>query len=94
MTNIREELAQKLNQLSTEQLYSVCQFVDFLEYKQQPVRAETPLTNNDTLPKVVNHLKEEQGISHRMRQPGSAIGTIKILADDDEHLEDFRDYMP
>jgi antitoxin (DNA-binding transcriptional repressor) of toxin-antitoxin stability system len=29
----------------------------------------------------------------RSRQPGSAIGTLTILADDDEHLQDFADYM-
>jgi antitoxin (DNA-binding transcriptional repressor) of toxin-antitoxin stability system len=28
------------------------------------------------------------------RQPGSAIGTLTILADDEEHLQDFQDYMP
>lgn len=28
-----------------------------------------------------------------IRQPGSAIGTIKIIEDDDEHLQDFTDYM-
>ena len=27
------------------------------------------------------------------RQPGSAIGKLIILAEDDEHLEDFREYM-
>lgn len=27
------------------------------------------------------------------RQPGSAIGTLKIISDDDEHLQDFADYM-
>jgi hypothetical protein len=30
----------------------------------------------------------------RPRQPGSAIGTITIVAEDEEHLEAFRDYMP
>jgi antitoxin (DNA-binding transcriptional repressor) of toxin-antitoxin stability system len=30
----------------------------------------------------------------KSRQPGSAIGTLTILADDDEHLQDFADYMP
>lgn len=29
-----------------------------------------------------------------MRQPGSAIGTLKIIVDDDKHLQDFIDYMP
>ena len=28
------------------------------------------------------------------RQPGSAIGTLEIISDDDEHLQDFADYMP
>ena len=29
-----------------------------------------------------------------VRQPGSAVGTLKIIADDDEHLQDFTNYMP
>lgn len=28
------------------------------------------------------------------RQPGSAIGKLLIVSDDDEHLEHFREYMP
>jgi hypothetical protein len=28
------------------------------------------------------------------RQPGSAKGKLRVLEDDDAHLEDFRDYMP
>jgi antitoxin (DNA-binding transcriptional repressor) of toxin-antitoxin stability system len=28
------------------------------------------------------------------RKPGSAIGTFTIVSDDDEHLQDFSDYMP
>jgi prevent-host-death family protein len=28
------------------------------------------------------------------RRPGSAKGKLIILAEDDEHLEDFKDYMP
>ncbi len=28
------------------------------------------------------------------RQPGSAIGTFTIMADDQAHLADFGDYMP
>ena len=28
------------------------------------------------------------------RQPGSAKGMLTIVAEDDEHLEDFREYMP
>ena len=28
------------------------------------------------------------------RKPGSAIGTFTIVSDDDDHLQDFGDYMP
>jgi antitoxin (DNA-binding transcriptional repressor) of toxin-antitoxin stability system len=28
------------------------------------------------------------------RRPGSAVGKLVILSDDDEHLEDYRDYLP
>ena len=28
------------------------------------------------------------------RRPGSAKGKLVILVEDDEHLEDFKDYMP
>ncbi len=30
----------------------------------------------------------------RMRQPGSAKGKLRILVEDDAHLDDFKDYMP
>ncbi|AUB84975.1 antitoxin of toxin-antitoxin stability system [Candidatus Thiodictyon syntrophicum] len=30
----------------------------------------------------------------RTRQPGSAKGKLRILVDDDAHLDDFRDYVP
>jgi hypothetical protein len=47
MTNIREELNHKLNNLSPEQLNSVHQFVESLEAKQQQPQTEHPLTNED-----------------------------------------------
>jgi antitoxin (DNA-binding transcriptional repressor) of toxin-antitoxin stability system len=28
------------------------------------------------------------------RVPGSAVGLLTIVEDDDEHLEDFKEYMP
>jgi antitoxin (DNA-binding transcriptional repressor) of toxin-antitoxin stability system len=28
------------------------------------------------------------------RRPGSAVGVLTIVADDEEHLKDFEDYMP
>jgi antitoxin (DNA-binding transcriptional repressor) of toxin-antitoxin stability system len=32
--------------------------------------------------------------ARRPRQPGSAKGKLIILAEDDEHLDDFKEYMP
>src|SRR5436190_1770672 len=32
--------------------------------------------------------------SRKPRQPGSAIGQLIILQEDDEHLKDFQEYMP
>jgi hypothetical protein len=29
-----------------------------------------------------------------IRRPGSAKGKLRIVAEDEEHLADFRDYMP
>ncbi|AFZ35085.1 hypothetical protein Sta7437_1518 [Stanieria cyanosphaera PCC 7437] len=58
MTNIREELNRKLNNLSPEQLNSVCEFVEFLEYKQQPVKTEKPITNED-IDKIVESYRQQ-----------------------------------
>jgi antitoxin (DNA-binding transcriptional repressor) of toxin-antitoxin stability system len=32
--------------------------------------------------------------TRKPREPGSALGTLMILSDDDAHLEDFSDYVP
>ena len=36
----------------------------------------------------------EAQVTRKRRQPGSAKGKLIILAEDDEHLQDFQDYMP
>lgn len=43
--------------------------------------------------KVVAHLIGEGKNLSRNRQPGSAVGRLEIVAEDDEHLTDFIDYM-
>ena len=35
-----------------------------------------------------------QPAKRRARMPGSAVGKLKVLVEDDEHLKDFQDYMP
>jgi antitoxin (DNA-binding transcriptional repressor) of toxin-antitoxin stability system len=44
--------------------------------------------------RAVAKLVAEGAPTRKPRQPGSAVGTLSILADDDAHLEDFGDYMP
>ena len=42
----------------------------------------------------VARLVAEPPRATKPRQPGSAIGKLTILEDDDSHLEDFQEYMP
>lgn len=42
----------------------------------------------------VARLVAERGRQLGPRQPGSAIGKLTIVEDDDVHLEDFKEYMP
>ena len=83
MTNIREELAQKLDKLSTEQLNSVCQFVEFLEYKQQSVTTETPITNED-IDRVVESYRQQ----NKRRPIGLAKGEFTVPDDFNDPLPD------
>jgi len=36
----------------------------------------------------------EPGRTAAARRPGSAIGKLRIIEEDDAHLDDFREYMP
>ena len=42
----------------------------------------------------VAKLVGQQHATHKPRQPGSCKGMLTIISDDDEPLEDFKDYMP
>lgn len=44
--------------------------------------------------KPVARLTSEPQPSRKRRQPGSAVGRLTILSEDDEYLNDFGDYMP
>jgi hypothetical protein len=39
-------------------------------------------------------LPEQVGPPRKQRRPGSAKGILKVLSEDDEHLDDFKAYMP
>jgi antitoxin (DNA-binding transcriptional repressor) of toxin-antitoxin stability system len=52
---------------------------------------ELVITRNE---QPVARLIAQGGSSRQPRQPGSAKGKLTILADDDDHLRDFEEYMP
>ncbi len=83
MTNIREELARKLDKLSTEQLNSVCQFVEFLEYKQQSGTIETPITNED-----IDRIVESYRRQNKPLPIGLAKGEFVVPDDFNDPLPD------
>jgi antitoxin (DNA-binding transcriptional repressor) of toxin-antitoxin stability system len=47
------------------------------------------MRNNQPIAKLVG----QQHPARKPRQPGSAKGKLIILAEDDEHLKDFKEYM-
>jgi prevent-host-death family protein len=52
---------------------------------------EIQITKNN---QPVARLVGESNAVRQPRKPGSAIGKIKIISEDNEHLEDFKEYMP
>jgi prevent-host-death family protein len=52
---------------------------------------EVVITENDA---PVAKLVSEKSVVRQRPQPGLCKGMITIVADDDEHLKDFEDYMP
>jgi antitoxin (DNA-binding transcriptional repressor) of toxin-antitoxin stability system len=52
---------------------------------------EVVITDHD---EPVARLVRQEVEQPMIRRPGSAKGKLRIVADDDEHLADFRDYMP
>ncbi len=42
----------------------------------------------------VARLVAEPPAVRKARQPGSAVGKLTIVEEDDTHLEDFKEYMP
>lgn len=53
---------------------------------------EVVITDNEQ--PVAKLMVHQAPMNQPPRQPGSAKGKLIILADDEEHLEDFKEYMP
>ena len=81
MTNIREELNRKLNNLSPEQLNSVHKFVESLTSKKT-LTTEQPLTNED-----IDRIRESYRQQNKLLPIGLAKGEFTVP-------EDFNDPLP
>jgi antitoxin (DNA-binding transcriptional repressor) of toxin-antitoxin stability system len=57
---------------------------------QLPPGGEVVITRRD---QPVARLIGQEAASNQPRQPGSAKGLLTILVEDEEHLEDFKEYM-
>ncbi|MCP4693054.1 MAG: DUF2281 domain-containing protein [Desulfobacterales bacterium] len=44
--------------------------------------------------RLVVLLPEQTEAAPKKRQPGSAKGILHVLSEDDDHLDDFKEYMP
>lgn len=52
---------------------------------------EVVITQDD---RPVARVVAEPAVPGRARRPGSAVGKLRIIEEDDSHLDDFREYMP
>lgn len=81
--NLRERLHQKLDQLATEQLNYLWQFVGFLEYQQTPIETETPTTNEE-----IDRIVESYRQQNKLLPIGLAKGEFVVPDDFNDPLPD------
>lgn len=83
MTSIREELDRKLNNLSLEQLDSVCKFVESLEHQPTEVDLDYPLSNED-----IDRIVESYRQQNKPLPIGLAKGQFTVPDDFNDPLPD------
>ena len=76
---IAEKIYAEVQTLPEELAREVLDFVHFIEARYDL----KPASERDLQP-----------YKRQARTPGSAVGKLKVLVEDDEHLKDFEDYMP
>jgi hypothetical protein len=80
---LRDRLHQKLDQLSTEQLNLLWQFVKFLEYQQTLIETETPTTNEE-----IDRIVESYRQQNKLLPIGLAKGELVVPDDFNDPLPD------
>lgn len=81
--NLRDYLHQKLEQLSTEQLNSVWNFIKFLEYQQTLIQVENPTTNEE-IEQILQIYRQQ----NKLLPIGLAKGELNIPDDFNASLPD------
>lgn len=80
---LRDCLDRKLDNLSPEQLNSVSQFVEFLEYQQTHTKIENPMTNEEIDQIVASYRQQNKSLPI-----GLAKGEFVVPDDFDDPLPD------
>jgi len=99
-----EAIIERLRFLPDAARREVLDFTEFLAARTQEreAREEDMRWSDMSLNSAMRGMEDEpaappvgqdRAIGHP-RQPGSAKGKLRILAEDDDHLDDFQDYMP
>jgi len=97
---IAEQIYAEVRTLPDELARAVLDFVGFIEarYALKSASARDLQGIHQAIASASKLFEEEcrnaQPAQRRPRTPGSAVGKLKVLVEDDEHLKDFQDYMP
>lgn len=84
--SLRDRAIEKLNNLSTEELNLVCQFVEFLEYRQHSIDIKElkNATTNEEIDKIVETYRQQ----NKLLPIGLAKGEFVVPDDFNEPLPD------
>jgi acid phosphatase family membrane protein YuiD len=88
---VRAQVIEKIASLQDSDLAELLKFIEFLQWRSRPLA--TSVLANGGIP-TAHSTTSPAAATRQPRQPGSAIGSLVILADDNEHLRDFEGYMP
>ncbi|MGL5874816.1 MAG: DUF2281 domain-containing protein [Xenococcaceae cyanobacterium] len=86
--SLRDRAIEKLNNLSTEELNLVCQFVEFLEYRQHSIDIDIKDLKNPTTNEEIDKIVETYRQQNKLLPIGLAKGEFVVPDDFNEPLPD------
>ena len=92
---IAEQIYEEVRILPDELAHEVLDFVGFIEakYALKPASERGLQSIQTTSVLFEEEFRNDPPAKRRARTPGSAVGKLTVLVEDDEHLKDFQDYM-